>query len=142
LDSLQRALAAEHAAIWGYGVVGARLAGAARGAATEAETEHRGRRDAATQLVITRGGQPVPAAPAYTLPFPVTGSAAALRLAARLEDGVAATWRAVIGATDEATLRRTALAALTDAAVRATQWRQRLSPTAPASTPFPGGAPS
>ena len=52
---------------------------------------------------------------------------------ASLLDGVV--WRT--DATDDVAVRRTALTALTDSAVRATGWRVLL-PVAPATVPFPG----
>jgi hypothetical protein len=56
----------------------------------------------------------------------------------RLEEGAAAAWRYAVVATDDRSVRRTALAALADAAVRATRWRLLLPPTPP-TVPFPGG---
>ncbi|CAA9238807.1 MAG: hypothetical protein AVDCRST_MAG41-1287, partial [uncultured Corynebacteriales bacterium] len=95
------------------------------------------RRDAAVALVAGYGGTPVPTEPEYALPFPVTDRRTALRLAVHLEDGAAAAWRYAVAATDDRAVRRTALAALADAAVQATRWRLLL-PTRPATVPFPG----
>lgn len=135
--ALQGALAAEHATVWGYGVVGGQLSGAAEAQARTAEGAHRARRDALTATIRAQRGDPVAAEPAYALPFVVTTPASALRLAVVLESRTGVSWRAVLGATDEPSLRRTALAALTDTAVRAARWRMMAkSPTV--TVPFPG----
>jgi hypothetical protein len=137
LEAMQAALAAEHAVIFGYAVAGAHLAGADLAAAREADAAHRDRRDALSAAIRIRGADPVTAEPAYRLPFPVTGQLPAVRLAATLEEGTAAAWRYLVAAADNADLRGTAVAALTDAAVRATRWRRRHDP-AHAAVPFPG----
>ena len=133
------ALAAEQAAIYAYGVIGVRLAGATDLAeARTAEQVHRQRRD---YLVIRMNELKVAAAaePAgYQLPFPVIDRASALKLAIRIEDGVAQAWRPVLPVTRDSD-RATALAAMTDAAVRATRWR-RLAAVTPLTLPFPGRA--
>lgn len=130
---LADALAAEHAAIFGYGAVGAHLGGALVTAARRAEEAHRSRRD---ELLVRLGADAPAAAPAYALPFPVTGPASALRLAVQIEERCAAAWRATLaGTTGEQ--RRTGLAALTDCAQRAVQWRTAAHVT-PALVAFPG----
>jgi hypothetical protein len=137
VGAMQGALAAEHAVIFGYAVAGAHLSGADLAAVRAADTAHRDRRDALAAAVRARGADPVTAEPGYRLPFAVTGRPAALRLAGTLEDGTAAAWRYLVAAADRADLRRTAVAALTDAAVRATRWRRGYDP-AHAAVPFPG----
>ena len=138
---LQAALAAEHAVVWGYGVVGGRADAGLLPAVREADQAHRGRRDGTAALVRRYGGEPVPTEASYELPFPVPDRRAALRLAVHLEEGAAAAWRYAVAATDDRSVRRAALAALTDAAVRATRWRLLLPPPdgVPATVPFPGG---
>ncbi|RYJ21537.1 hypothetical protein CU044_6335 [Streptomyces sp. L-9-10] len=122
LDAAQAALAAEHAAVYGYGVVGGRVGGARRSEATSAHAAHRARRDALARTVRDLGGTPAAAAPAYALPFPVPDSAAAVRLAAHLEDRVAGVYSDLVRAS-EGPLRREAAGALREAAVRAVRWR-------------------
>jgi len=139
VEAMQRTLAAEHAVIFGYAAAGAHLAAAELAAALAADTAHRDRRDRLAAAIRDRGADPVAAEPAYRLPFPVTGRPAALRLAGTLEDGAAAAWRYLVAAADGPDLRRTAVAALTDAAVRATRWRRGYDP-AHATPPFPGQA--
>jgi hypothetical protein len=140
VGALQVALAAEHAVIWGYGVVGGKVAAALRPAVREADSVHRTRRDALLVMVRRYGGDPVPTEPSYELPFPVTDQRSALRLAVHLEEGAAAAWRYAVTATGSQAVRRTALSSLADAAVRATRWRLRLPPTRPTEA-FPGSDP-
>lgn len=137
VGALQAGLAAEHAVVWGYGVVGARVGPALVAQVLEADGAHRTRRDATVTLLGRYGGEPVPTEPSYALPFAVTDRTSALRLAVHLEEGAAAAWRYAVGATDDVTVRRAALAGLADAAVRATRWRL-LQPATPATVPFPG----
>jgi hypothetical protein len=134
---LQAALAAEHAAIFGYGALGPHLTGGARTSAGKAEAAHRDRRDTVGTRLITAGAEPVPAERAYALPFPVTNRASALKLAVQLEERTAAAWRAAVPDLSK-DARQLAVAALTDCAVRATRWRRLLTPNAAATVPFPG----
>ncbi|MEV5518803.1 DUF4439 domain-containing protein, partial [Streptomyces flaveolus] len=89
LDALQAALAAEHAAVYGYGVVGGRIGEDRRAEARTAYDAHRARRDALAREVGDLGGRPVAAAAGYALPFAVPDAAAAVRLAAELESRTA-----------------------------------------------------
>src|SRR5689334_6361687 len=86
--ALQEVLAAEHVAVWGYGVVGAALGSAARAHAVAAENAHRDLRDRVAELLDSRRQDPVPAKAGYALPFPVLSAHDAASLAVRLEDGV------------------------------------------------------
>ncbi|MEV0182814.1 ferritin-like domain-containing protein [Streptomyces sp. NPDC050625] len=130
LKALQAALAAEHAAVYGYGVVGGRIGKERRTQAQTAYDAHRARRDALAREVRDLGGEPIAASAGYALPFPVPDSAAAVRLAAELEDRVAGVYsdlvRAAMGQRRGATA-----AALREAAVRAVRWRGE-------SVAFPG----
>ncbi|MGW1980380.1 ferritin-like domain-containing protein [Streptomyces sp. NPDC001889] len=122
VTAVQAALAAEHAAVYGYGVVGARVGEERAGEASAAHAAHRARRDGLARAVRDLGGEPVPAAAAYTLPFPVPDGPAAVRLAAYLEDRVAGVYSDLVRA-GEGGLRREAAVALREAAVRAVRWR-------------------
>ncbi|MFI9113121.1 ferritin-like domain-containing protein [Streptomyces venezuelae] len=122
LDATQAALAAEHAAVYGYGVVGGRVDAGRRAEATVAYEAHRARRDALRRTVRDLGGTPVVAEAAYALPFRVADPAAAARLAAVLEDRVAGVYSDLVRAA-EGPQRREAAAALREAAVRAVRWR-------------------
>ncbi|MGK5678676.1 ferritin-like domain-containing protein [Actinoplanes sp. URMC 104] len=134
---LGAALAAEEAAIYAYGTIGVHLAG--RGDVTEAraaQQAHRGRRDFLVGRLAQLEASAAPSPAGYELPFPVTDRASALKLAIHVEDGVAQAWRPVLTVTTGAD-RSTALAAMTEAAVRATRWR-RLAAVNPVTLPFPG----
>jgi hypothetical protein len=130
LPLLQALLAAEHAAVYGYGIVGARTTGAQRQQAQAAFVAHRARRDRLIALVRDAGGEPVAAAPGYELPEPVTDAASAARLAAHLELGVAAADIDLV-AVAPPELRSDVALDVQACAVRAAQWSG--SPTA-----FPG----
>ncbi|WP_432087503.1 DUF4439 domain-containing protein [Streptomyces sp. bgisy095] len=122
LDATQAALAAEHAAVYGYGVVGGRIGAERRAEAAAAYEAHRARREVLRRAVRDLGGAPVVAAAAYELPFGVADPAGAVRLAAVLEDRVAGVYSDLVRAT-EGPARREAAAALREAAVRAARWR-------------------
>jgi len=130
------ALRAEHAAIFGYGLVGARLDAATVGLAAAAETAHRSRRDALVLRLSAKGFQPPVAEPAYAVPGPVTDQPSALRLAVLIEERTAVAWRAVLAET-EGDDRRLAVEALIDCATRATRARRAAGIT-PATVAFPG----
>jgi len=122
LDALQAALEAEHATIYGYGVVGGRVSESRRDDVRAAYDAHRARRDALRRDIKALGGKPRPAAAAYALPFAVPDGDAAVRLAAELEDRLAAVYAALVGASEGAR-RREAAGALREAAVRSVRWR-------------------
>jgi hypothetical protein len=136
VEALSAALAAEHAAIFGYGVAGAYLNGDTRALARQAETEHRDRRDAVALRIEAAGGQLVAAAPAYALPVQVTDAASAMRLAAALEEATAGTWREALSATADEE-RQLALDAFIACAVMATRWREAANIT-PLTVTYPG----
>ena len=136
IDALQVALAAEHAALWAYGLVAAYDETAAD-TVTTMVANHQGTRDVAANLIVSGGATPVGPHPAYTPPQPVTDAASALQLALTIEMDCAGAWRGVIGATDDSALRGTALSALTDSALRMVTWRKQGSLT-PLTVPLPG----
>ncbi|WP_127497163.1 ferritin-like domain-containing protein [Actinoplanes solisilvae] len=133
------ALAAEEAAIYAYGIIGVHLSGKGDIAeARAAEQAHRGRRDYLVGRLDTLKASAAASPAGYELPFAVTDRESALKLAIQIEDGVAQAWRPVLPVTT-GNDRGTALAAMTEAAVRATRWR-RLAEVSPATLPFPGRA--
>lgn len=136
VTALQTALAAEHAALWAYGLVAAYDTEVATTVATMI-TSHQSTRDTAANLIVQAGATPVGPQPAYTSPEPVADAASALALALTIESDCATAWRAVIGSTDDSTLRGTALSALTDAAMRMVSWRTAAG-DATVTVPFPG----
>ncbi|MBT2409123.1 ferritin-like domain-containing protein [Streptomyces sp. ISL-12] len=122
LKALQAVLAAEHAAVYGYGVVGARVGEDRRTEARMAYDAHRARRDALGREVRDLGATPVAARAGYALPFPVPDAASAARLAAELEERVAGVYSDLVRAAG-GERRKAAAEALREAAVRAVRWR-------------------
>jgi hypothetical protein len=110
IAALQGALAAEHAAVYGYGVVGAMLAGSG-----PADT------DSLEAMLTKLGATPVAASPAYALPFAVTGAKSAERLAAVIEDGVTRAYLGLVAVSDPA-LRSFGARAMQTSANRAVAW--------------------
>ena len=122
IAALQGALAAEHAAVYGYGVVGAMLGAEQESLARADWLAHQEARDGLEAMLVTLGATPVAASPAYQLPFPVTGEASAVRLAAALEDGVTQAYLVLVAVTDQA-LRSFGALAMQPPANRAVAWR-------------------
>jgi hypothetical protein len=135
--ALQEALAAEHAALWGYGVVGAALPGAARDPAAAAQAAHRDVRDRLAALLDSHGADPVPPRAGYALPSPVRSATDAAALAVTLEEGVEASWVRVLDQAASADTRGFAMDALAAAEVRAVGWRQAAGRD-PVTTALPG----
>lgn len=144
LKAVQAALRAEHAAVYGYGVVGGKVGEERQAEAQAAYDAHRARRDALARAVRDLDGKPESAAAAYALPFPVTDADAAVQLAVELEERVAGVYSDVVRAAEGAR-RRDAAQALREAAVRAARWRggsvafpglaERAAPAAAPTTP-------
>ena len=124
ITALQSALAAEDAASYGYGVVGARLPqGSAEQATASTDwVAHMRARDQLSALITARGATPVPAAVAYKVPGPVRTPDAARALAATLEDRVAQAYLALVALPDRS-LRSFGARQVRAAALRAQAWR-------------------
>lgn len=137
LPLLTTLLEATHAAVYGYGVLGARLDEQPRHLARLAYDSHRARRDALVARLAERGGDPEPPPPAYGVS--VVSADQARALAVRLEEGLAVRWRDLVAGTDDRQLRELAVAGLQECAVRAAQWRE-LAGVAPATVALPGTA--
>jgi hypothetical protein len=136
ISALQGALAAEHAAVYGYGVVGAMLAGRLESQARACWLAHQEARDTLEAMLVKLGATPAAASPAYRLPFAVTDEASAVRLAVVLEDGVVRAYLGVVAVTDP-TLRSFGALAMQPPANRAVGWRGSTVafPGMPATTP-------
>jgi uncharacterized protein DUF4439 len=119
--ALQGALAAEHAAVYGYGVVGAMLKGGAQADARADWTAHQVARDNLEAMLTKLGATPVAASPAYALPFPVTTPNRAERLAATLEEGVTRAYLGLV-AVSNPTLRAFGAKSMQTSANRALAW--------------------
>ena len=122
VPALQAALAAENAAIFGYGVVGAHLTGSSQTAAGQDWTGHNQARDTLTAMISGLGAAPAAAPASYQLPFRVHDAPSAIRLAAYLEDGVTRAYLGLVAVSDQR-LRRFGAMAMQDAAQRAASWR-------------------
>lgn len=119
--ALQAVLEAEHAAVYGYGVVGGQVAASRRPVAAERLDWHALNRDAvAAQLSMASELAP-PASPAYALPFDVDSDQAARALGAHLELAVAATYADLVAAA-AAPRRSSASEAQAACAVAAQRW--------------------
>ena len=122
LEALQETLAAEHAAIWVYGVLGGQTARGAdqslRRRVEAAYEVHGGRRDELSEMVRRLGVEPVPSAVGYRLPGRPGDPAGQAALAARVEERAAAVYADLVAAS-VGPQRAWAIGALTDAALRA-----------------------
>lgn len=130
MERLRKALAAEHAAVFAYGLLGARTTGTLRAKVTAAFDAHRARRDALRTLILNRGGKPTEPEASYEVGGTPTGSTAAVNLAVQVEQGIAATY-VELAASQEPALRRYAAQAVQESVVRSYGFR-------PALTAFPG----
>lgn len=121
VETLQTTLAGEHAAVYVYGVVGARLSASAEPAlwnkVQAAYSRHRGRRDQLAAMVRETGDDPVAADVSYVLPNPATTTAQLVRVARGLEQRSAVVYAEMVSRTT-GVQRQWAIDALEDAAVR------------------------
>ena len=122
VSALQTALAAENAAIFGYGVAGAHLSGSSLAAAEQDWTGHNEARDALTAMIARLGAAPAAAQASYRLPFAVHDATSARALAAYLEDGVTRAYLGLVAVSDQR-IRRFGALAMQGAAQRAAFWR-------------------
>lgn len=133
------AIAAEHATIYGYGIVSAHSTPEVNYLVSEAMLEHRTRREAAITLLGQRGADvPLPAA-GYSLPTEVDSPTEATNLAVTMEQDTATAWRAVVEQATDQTIRAFGVTALTESAAMAAQWR-RVRGDATIIVAFPGGS--
>lgn len=122
IQALQAALAAEHAAVYGYGVAGAMLSGAGQALALTDWKVHQEARDILQAMIAKLGATPVAADAAYELPFTVHDARSARLLAAALEEGVTQAYLGLVAVTNE-TLRTFGALAMQPPANRAAAWR-------------------
>ncbi len=121
-DALQAVLAAEEAAIYGYGVVGAHLTGSKRAAAAADWVAHQRARDKLEAMLAARGVTAQPAAVAYGLPIAVRTESEAVSLAVILEERVTAAYLRLVVLGDTA-LRELGAQQMQASALRAASWR-------------------
>ena len=126
LEALQTTLAAEHAAVYVYGLLGSRTSQTAEAplyvALRAAYESHRECRDTLIGEIAAMGGTPAPAAPAYTPPAGLDTTEGRYQAALALEKGCASTYAALVGATT-GPLRAGAIGLLNDAAARELSFR-------------------
>ncbi|MCB0914392.1 MAG: DUF4439 domain-containing protein [Actinobacteria bacterium] len=132
-EVLASALAAEYAAVYAYGVVGAHVPDDRRGYVASALSSHRAARDWLRERITAAGGEPPPAAGAYEVPA-VDDPTAAAELAAAVELATVPRWSAVAGVVDRID-RPYCTSTAQAAAVRAVTWGA-------GSEPFPGTRPT
>lgn len=116
LAALQSTLAAEHAALYLFGVYGARTSQSADpelyATLTEGHLTHRARRDHLETVLTALGEEPVAAAPTYRLPERLTTAQQVTASALGTERAAAAAYAALVASTVDED-RRWAVAALT-----------------------------
>ncbi|MFI7451148.1 ferritin-like domain-containing protein [Nonomuraea sp. NPDC049714] len=147
VDRLRKALAAEHAAVFAYGLLGARTTGSMRARITRAYDSHRDRRDELRKVIIARGGKPAEPAPSYALPSVPSTASAAAGLAAHVESGIVAAYLELVAAAGAETRAYAALV-MQEAATRSYSFRPAITTAFPGmpgkatpqrATPTPGG---
>ena len=116
-QAVMAAINGADAAIYAYGVIGARSRGSQVRLARKALAAHRGRREAMQGLIA----QPVAAASAYDLPFPVDDQASAARLAVVVENRMTALL-ADLAAAEQGDRRAQAVTGAMECAARAIAW--------------------
>jgi hypothetical protein len=125
-EALQTTLAAEHAAVYVFGLLGSRTSAQAEAALYDelraAYEVHRERRDTLIGEIAALGATPAAAAAAYTPPAGLDTSEGRYAAALALERGCASTYAALVAATTGAR-RGAAVGFLNDAAVRELSFR-------------------
>lgn len=120
--ALARAVDGEHAAIYAYGVIGARLGETGTPRARDALEAHEDTLDRVAAL-LTRSSSTAPAAaPAYVLPTPITDPRGAVTAAVQLEERLATTYTDLVAASS-APVRSIAARLLVRTALQAAYWR-------------------
>lgn len=126
LDGLQSALAAQHAALYVVGALGAQTSASATpdlfDLLVATYEEHRTRRDELGALVQAQGAEPVAAQTAYALPADLTTPEAVTRAGLEVQRACSAAWAYLVG-TSPRPERDYALQALKMTAVRELAFR-------------------
>jgi hypothetical protein len=135
--ALVDALAAEHAAVYAYGVIAAFSNPERAQLIATAAAAHRARRNSTIDALVAADVDAPPPAPAYAPPFPVNDPIPAAQFAVAVENDCAVAWRSLIERAQSEATRKTGIDALTETAVRLTNWKQILG-TTPPTVPFPG----
>ena len=128
--ALQGVLAAENAAVYGYGLAGAHLSGGQLSVAQQDWTLHRAATATISAMITQRGAAPAAAPVAYRPPFRVNSAATAVALTVILEDGLVTAYLGLV-ALEDRSLRTFGAQQMQAAAIRAAGWRG-------STTAFPG----
>ena len=121
--ALQSALAAEHAAVYGYGVLGAHLTGGQQATASADWVAHQVARDRLEAMLRSAGrSEPTAAAVAYQLPMPLRNAREAVALAVVLEDRIATAYLGLVALSNTA-IREFGALQVQASALRAAAWR-------------------
>ena len=120
----QSTLEQEHAAVYGYGLIGGQLGPDSVLARTGLEL-HRARRDQCAAAIVQLGELPVAARPAYDPVTPVTGPASARQLAAAIERDCAARY-AELAAQPDVPTRMFGAQWLRVSAIQSTRWTSQI----------------
>lgn len=127
-EALNRALAAEHAAVYAFPVIAARFA-ALHAKALDAQKEHENRRDRLIELLAVRGSASIDPLTVYRVPG-LDDRESALSFARSLETACMGPYAALVGVTQNEE-RRIAATYLSRAAAAVVRWGGTVSP-------FPG----
>jgi Domain of unknown function (DUF4439) len=134
VEALQKALAAEHAAVFLYGVLGSRTSGSRQptlaAALSNAFADHRDQRDALTVMISATGQDPVASLVDYRVPGPLSTPAEVTADARTLEERLTRTYGELVANTSGRD-RAWAAAALDRSALRGLSFGSR-------PTDFPG----
>ena len=126
VDALNAALAAEHAALFVYGALGAQTSQTGEptlyAAIDSAYAEHRARRDQLVRAILDAGAAPTAAEPAYALPADLSTPDLVMQRALLLEQSCAETFAYLVASSPQEQ-RRWAINALTMTAVRGLAFR-------------------
>jgi hypothetical protein len=121
VQALQKALAAEHAAVFLYGLLGAQSSQSRQptlfAQLTDAYADHRAARDELTVLIDAKGTDPVASRTDYEVPGPTDSPAQIQAVARTIERRVTSTYGELVGNTAERD-RAWAIAALDAGALR------------------------
>jgi hypothetical protein len=120
VDAWQATLEQEHAAVYGYGLVGGKLGPNSVPARTGLEL-HRARRDQCVQELIALSQTPIASEPAYRPATPITNASDAKALAASIEQDCSAQYVELAAQLDLET-REFGAQWLRISAVQQTQW--------------------
>ena len=122
IRAMQAALVAEHAAVYGYGVVGSYLSGRMQAVASADWVAHQVARDELEAMLRSSGAQPAAAAVAYRLPLAVRTAGDAVSLAVTLEDRITTAYLGMVAVATPA-IREFGARQVQASALRAAAWR-------------------